>query len=411
MEVYTGKVRKIHDVGPNHYVMEATDKVSSFDRHIGIIPGKGKLLNLMSAKMFELTRHIIKNHMISYNENIMLVEKCVPFKIEVVVRAYMTGSTSTSLWTYYKNGGRNYCGIPLQEGLKKNQKLPNIIITPTTKGEIDVPISREDIVSQGYMTQEEVDIVFSKALELFRYGESIATKMDMILVDTKYEFGRNSRGEIILIDEVMTCDSSRYWQLSTYMDRFLNNVEPVKLDKDCVRDWVKATVDDPYKDDIPPIPQNAIDRVCKAYTTFYESLSNVVPDANPCVVIFSGSPRDANHVQKIIDACNQFDIKCVSYVASAHKKPKTVLELIDTYDNNPNFNKVVYITVAGRSNALSGVVASNSVRPVIACPPFADKDDMMVNINSTLQCPSYVPVMTILEPINVAISINRIFST
>ena len=166
MDFYNGKVRNVHDLGNNYLLMEATDKVSSFDRHIGVIPGKGRLLNLMSARMFELTRHIIKNHMVSYNENVMLVEKCTPFKIEVVIRAYMTRSTSTSLWTHYKNGSRNYCGIELAEGYLKNQKLTETIITPTTKGETDVPISRENIVSEGYMTPEEVDFVFSKAMEL-----------------------------------------------------------------------------------------------------------------------------------------------------------------------------------------------------------------------------------------------------
>ena len=409
MDFYNGKVRNVHDLGNNYLLMEATDKVSSFDRHIGVIPGKGRLLNLMSARMFELTRHIIKNHMVSYNENVMLVEKCTPFKIEVVIRAYMTGSTSTSLWTHYKNGGRNYCGIELAEGYLKNQKLTETIITPTTKGETDVPISRENIVSEGYMTQEEVDFVFSKAMELFRYGEKIATQMGMILVDTKFEFGRNKNNEIILIDEVMTCDSSRYWGLNSYMDRFLNNVEPEKIDKDCVRDWVRENVQDPYKDTIPDIPDNIIRKVQNAYTRFYEGLMNVQPTRSNIVVIFSGSPKDESHVNKLISNCESQGLQCVSYVASAHKKPRKVLELIETYDTNLNYNNVVYVTVAGRSNALSGVVASNSTRPVIACPPFADKDDMMVNINSTLQCPSYVPVMTILEPINVALSIKRIF--
>jgi len=409
MERYSGKVRKVYDLGHHHLLMEATDKVSSFDRHIGIIPGKGKLLNLMSARMFELTRHIIKNHMISYNENVMLVEKCTPFKIEMVVRAYMTGSTSTSLWTHYQKGSRDYCGVTLADGYVKNQKLKEIIITPTTKGDVDVPISKADIVSQGYMSQEEVDYVYQKAMDLFKYGQKIATKSGLILVDTKFEFGKNKDGEIILIDEVMTCDSSRYWDLATYMDMFLHQKEPKKIDKDCVRDWVREKVNDPYKDEIPDIPGDVIEKVQFAYSGFYNSLLSVQPDQENIVVIFSGSDKDDNHVNKIIAACQELGLKCVSYVASAHKKPRKVLELIDTYDHNDNYHKVIYVTVAGRSNALSGVVAANSKNAVIACPPFSDKDDMMVNINSSLQCPSYVPVMTILEPINVAISIQRIF--
>ena len=409
MEIYSGKVRKVYDLGHDHLLLEATDKVSSFDRHIGIIPGKGKLLNLMSARMFEMTSHIIKNHMISYNENVMLVEKCTPIKIEMVVRAYMTGSTSTSLWTHYKNGARDYCGVPLADGYVKNQKLKEIIITPTTKGDIDVPISKNDIVAQGYMSQTEVNYVYEKAMELFQYGQKIAIKAGLILVDTKFEFGKNKEGEIILIDEVMTCDSSRYWDLDTYMEMFLQHREPKKIDKDCVRDWVKSKVSDPYNEEIPDIPMEIIERVQNAYQGFYEKLLSVQPDRENIVVIFSGSDKDAKHVNKIITACQDQDLRCVSYVASAHKKPRKVLELIETYDTNVNYNKVIYVTVAGRSNALSGVVAANSKNAVIACPPFSDKDDMMVNINSSLQCPSYVPVMTILEPINVAISIRRIF--
>lgn len=409
MEVYSGKVRKVFDLGNDNLLMQATDKVSSFDRHIGIIPGKGKLLNLMSARMFDLTRHIIKNHMISYNENVMLVEKCNPFKIEVVVRAYMTGSTSTSLWTHYKNGYRDYCGVLLEEGYLKNQKLKNIIITPTTKGAIDVPISKEDIVSQGFMTQSEVNYVYDKAMALFQYGHKLAAKAGLILVDTKFEFGKNKDGEILLIDEAMTCDSSRYWELASYMDMFLNNREPIKIDKDCVRDWIKDNVNDPYTDDIPVIPKDIVKKVQLAYAGFYEKITDVRPVKEDIVVIFSGSEKDAKHINKIITCCQEQGLKYVSYIASAHKKTRKVLELIKVYDNNPNYHKVAYVTVAGRSNALSGVVASNSNRPVIACPPFTDKDDMMVNINSTLQCPSYVPVMTILEPINVALSIKRIF--
>jgi phosphoribosylaminoimidazole-succinocarboxamide synthase len=409
--VYTGKVRNVYDLGGNYLLMEATDKVSSFDRHIGTIKDKGVMLNQMSTLMFDKTRHIIQNHFISSRGNTMLVRKTTPFKIEVIVRGYITGNTNTSLWTHYANGSRNYCGVILPEGLVKNQKLEEPVVTPTTKGEVDEPISREDITAKGYMTLDEVDYVYKKALELFNHGTRIAARAGFILVDTKFEFGRaHDNGEIILIDEVLTCDSSRYWLMGTYNQRFSEGKEPEKLDKDKVRDWVKENVSDPYNEPIPEIPDNIKLQVHDAYLRFYSAIcSHHVPREN-IAVIFSGSEKDEAHVNKIKKCLTEQNIHYVSYVASAHKKPRLVLDLIQTYDKNVNFNKVAYITVAGRSNALSGVVAANSIRPVIACPPFGDKDDMMVNINSTLQCPSNVPVMTILEPSNVALSIKRIFS-
>tara|TARA_B100001093_G_C26826151_1_gene1014091 strand:+ start:277 stop:1563 length:1287 start_codon:yes stop_codon:yes gene_type:complete len=421
--IYSGKVRNIYNFGDDYLIMCATDRVSSFDRHIGTIPGKGKLLNKMSEFWFNETKNIIKNHLIISGDNISIVHKCKPIMIEVIVRAYITGNTNTSLWTHYNNGSRVYCGITFPENLKKNQKLEKPVITPTTKGKEDIPISKEDIVSNGYMTIDECNYVFEKALELFKCGESIADKGGLILVDTKYEFGKNKNGEILLMDELHTCDSSRYWKKSNYIERFNEGKEPEKYDKDCIRDWVKSNCD-PYKDDIPEIPENIIDKAYNCYEEFYNTIISTHSEdvnilqkqdesnAGYCVVILSGSDKDESHVNKITYEINNQDkdIEVISFVASAHKNTLEVLKIIDTFENKTNiYSKIIWVTVAGRSNALSGVVASNTKFPVIACPPFSDKLDMIVNIQSTLQCPSYVPVMTILEPINVAIAIKKIF--
>ena len=410
--IYEGKVRNIYTLGNKHLLMRASDRVSSFDRHIGTIPGKGELLNKMSEFWFNKTKHIIDNHLIATQNEVALVKRCEPFKIEMVVRGYITGNTTTSLWTHYKNGSRVYSGNKLPEGLIKNQKLEYPIITPTTKGKVDKPISREGIIAEGYMTQEECDYIYRKSLELFVFGQKVADKAGFILVDTKYEFGKTVDGKIILIDEVHTCDSSRYWLKDSYADRFANGAEPEKLDKDCVRDWVKSNCD-PYKDNIPTLPQEIIMKAYNSYKFFYHTISLGRPESSMfnqenLVVIVSGSIKDAEHVDKLTNEINKENILVESYVSSAHKNTRDVLNLIDKY--NMDKRNIIWVTVAGRSNALSGVVAANSEYPVIACPPFSNKTDMIVNVNSTLQCPSNVPVMTVLEPVNVALVIKRIFN-
>mgnify|MGYP001374843464 CR=1 FL=1 len=260
-------------MGENYLLLKASDRVSSFDRHMGIIPGKGELLNKMSKYWFNKTKHIIPNHLLSTEKNVALVKRCKPIMLEIVVRGYITGSTSTSLWTHYKNNERNYCGITLPDGLQKNQILKQPIITPTTKGKIDKPISKQEIINEGYLNETECDFIFEKALELFNYGQSIASKAGFILVDTKYEFGRDSEGNIILMDELHTCDSSRYWKADTYNELFLNNKEPEKIDKDIIRDWIKKKCN-PYLDNIPKIPDNLIKKEEDIYNYFYLLLYN-----------------------------------------------------------------------------------------------------------------------------------------
>ena len=269
--IYQGKVRNIYDMGDDFLLMKTSDRVSSFDRHICTIDGKGELLNKMSQFWFNKTSHIIPNHLLSTKHEFTLVKRCKPIMIEFVVRGYITGSTSTSLWNHYKNGKREYCGLHLPDNLKKNQKLKNPIITPTTKGKVDKPISRKEIIND-YLTEKQCDFIYEKAMELFCFGQKIAEKVGFILVDTKYEFGIDNNGNILLIDEVHTCDSSRYWIKDTYEERFQQNLEPEKLDKDCVRDWVKQRCD-PYKDDIPPIDPNIIKKVYDSYSYFYNKIS------------------------------------------------------------------------------------------------------------------------------------------
>ena len=420
---YVGKVRKVTDIGYNMLLMTASNRLSAFDRHMCDIVNKGYILNYISKWWFQNTEHIIKNHFIHAEDNHMLVKKTDPIKLEFIVRGYMTGSTSTSIWPMYKSGNRNMYGLEFRDGYQKNQKLDEIILTPTTKGVSDHPITLTEIVEEGYLSQQELDFIASKSKELFLYGQQEAAKRGLILVDTKYEFGKVGN-EIILIDELHTCDSSRYWKIDTYQTRFDQGQEPEKYDKDCVRDWVKNNCD-PYNDPIPAIPDEVIQKVEDVYSQYYSLFMNeLINNSNMTeeifvsnyfdnihqskVVILSGSQSDMKHNLKLQTELKKKGIYAKIHVSSAHKNTRQVLEILEKY--NSFSGKLIYVTVAGMSNALSGVVSCNTQFPVIACPPHADKDDMMVNIQSTLQCPSNVPAMTILRPDNVALAISKVFA-
>ena len=421
--VYNGKVRCVEDIGYNCLILSASDRLSAFDKYICDIPNKGLILNNISVWWFNKTKHIIDNHYLHHTNNHMMVKKTKPIKLEIIVRGYMTGSTNTSIWPMYNRGERDIYGIKFRDNYTKNEKLDNIIITPTTKGSTDRPITPKEILELMYLTEEQWNFISNKALELFRFGQEEASKKGLLLVDTKYEFGMLNN-KIILIDELHTCDSSRYWLKESYDDRFKLGLEPEKFDKDAIRDWVKG-VCDPYKDDIPEIPNNVLQNVSNIYREYHSILtdndinqnSNISKDLvinnyfkenHPeLVVILAGSVKDEQHVNKIIKHCNQLNIYTINYYSSAHKNTRDVLSILEQYEKQNR--KIVYVTVAGRSNALSGVVASNTRFPTIACPPFKDNTDLQVNINSTLICPSKVPVMTILEPENVAISVQKIF--
>ncbi|KAL6581302.1 Phosphoribosylaminoimidazole-succinocarboxamide synthase (SAICAR synthetase) [Orobanche minor] len=227
-----GKVRDIYD-GGDYLVLVTTDRQSAFDRVLASIPFKGQVLNEISLWWFNQTQHIVPNAVVcSPDRNVTIAKKCSVFPVEFVVRGYVTGSTDTSLWTVYQNGVRNYCGNELPDGMVKNQKLSANILTPTTKAaDHDVPITPEEIIQKGLMSESDYIEASKAALSLFAYGQRIAREHGLILVDTKYEFGKGSDGAVLLIDEVHTPDSSRYWIADSYEDRFQNGLEPENIDK------------------------------------------------------------------------------------------------------------------------------------------------------------------------------------
>ena len=273
----TGKVRDQYDLGEK-LALITTDRQSAFDRVLASIPFKGQVLNLTSAWWFDQTKDIIQNHVLSIPDpNVTIAKKCDVFPIEFVVRGYITGSTSTSLWTVYNNGDREYCGNALPEGLKKNQKLDENMITPTTKDENhDMPISPEAIVNDGWMTSEDWNFCSQKAMQLFDFGQRTALENGMILVDTKYEMGKDSNGKIVLIDEIHTPDSSRYWIAESYNDRIEKNKEPQNIDKEFLRLWFVDNCD-PYNDDtLPEAPLDLVAELSSRYIYLYETITGSV---------------------------------------------------------------------------------------------------------------------------------------
>ena len=273
-EKKVGKVRDVY-IGKDSITLISTDRHSSFDRIIAHVPFKGAVLNQISAFWFENTKDIIPNHVLSVPDpNVLVAKKCAPLPIEAIVRGYITGVTSTSLWTHYRDGKRDFGNFVLSEGLKKNQKLDEPVFTPTTKHEKhDRALSPDEIVAEGLMSKEMITEVEKITKALFKRGQEIALARGLILVDTKYEFGLDEHGKLILIDEIHTPDSSRYWKAGSYEERFEKNEEPEYFDKEFLRMWFKDNCD-PYKDEVlPKAPPDLVAELSRRYIEIYETIT------------------------------------------------------------------------------------------------------------------------------------------
>ncbi len=240
-EKYEGKVRDTYKTAHGTRVLVTTDRISAFDRVLGTIPFKGQVLTKLAGWWFEKTKSVVPNHLVRVvDPNALECIDCKPLLVEMVVRAYITGSTSTSIWTHYQRGERTFCGHRLPDGLRKNQKLPGPILTPATKapkGEHDVSGSREEILATRQVSADDFDRGAELVMKLFEAGQRICAERGLILVDTKYELGKTKNGDILVIDEIHTPDSSRFWMQSSYDERFEAEREPEAFDKDFVRNW------------------------------------------------------------------------------------------------------------------------------------------------------------------------------
>ena len=416
-KIHSGKVRESFRIDDKTRMFVVSDRVSSFDSVLNnLIPNKGAVLNGITNYWFEKTRNIIDNHLIkAIDPNISLVKETEPIKVEMIVRGYLTGS----MWRGYKKGQRVFSGVEAVDGLTQNQKFPTPIVTPTTKEEHDEEITPQNIVKTGLTTKAIYDKLQDISLQLFELGTNELAKKGIILVDTKYEFGLLN-GEIILIDEIHTPDSSRFWDKAAY------DKDPLKvdsMDKEFIRQWLLNN----KKNSVVPnvLPEEVIAEASQKYVDIYEKI--VEKEFKTCgadvrdriywnllqaglikdgfVSIVMGSPMDMPHCEKIKAALDKYDIFVDMRVTSAHKNGERIGGIAEVYNNSLEPGCV--IAVAGRSNGLGGALAANLAIPMINCPPFKDKIDMMVNINSSLVMPSKTPASTVIDVSSAALAALR----
>ncbi len=417
-KIHAGKVRDSIRIDEQTRMIVVTDRLSAFDRVLKTpIPHKGAVLNGIANFWFEKTRHIINNHFLkAIDPNITLVREAVPIRVEMVVRGYLTGS----MWRGYQKGQREFSGVAVPDGMTRNQRFTQPIVTPTTKEKSDREISPANLVREGWVDSKTYASMEKTALELFAFGAHLLEERGIILVDTKYEFGLIN-GEIVLIDEIHTPDSSRFWRVEDYHAN-RENVE--QIDKEYVRQWLlNHQVNNEYP---MTLPENVVQETTRRYQEIYEMITggklettsalsiyarmthNLVKEGimkDGYVVIVMGSPSDLEHCQKIANYIERYSIMTDLRVMSAHKNGEEIVKFAQEY--NGSIEPGVVIAVAGRSNGLGGALAANLNLPVLNCPPFKDNADLMVNINSSLVMPSQTPAATVVHPDNAAYAALR----
>ena len=283
---YIGKVRDCLMTGGERIII-VTDRLSAFDAVVGTIPFKGQVLNQLAQFWFEHTKAIAPNHMLRVPDpNVMVARECTPLPVELVMRAYLTGVTSTSIWKAYEAGARTFCGHALPDGMRKNEPLPTPILTPSTKaakGDHDVSVSRADLLAMGKIDAAVFDRAADIAAALFDEGQRHAAKQGLILADTKYEMGLDGDGNIVVIDEIHTPDSSRYWYANDYAERLARGDEPRSLDKEFVRRWLAGEAK--WSGDGPPpiMPDEIRIEAARRYIASFELVTGTtfVADTRP----------------------------------------------------------------------------------------------------------------------------------
>lgn len=273
---HRGKVRHSYDLSDGRRVMVASDRLSAFDRILCAVPFKGQVLTQTARFWFAQTADICRNHVLDHPDpNVVVGERLRILPVEIVVRGHLAGTTGTSILTLYKAGRREMYGFRLPEGLRANEALPEPVITPTSKAEDgahDEPLTPGEILERGLVSPAQWEELTATALALFRRGQAVAARRGLIFADTKYEFGTDREGRIVLADEIHTPDSSRYWRASSFAERFEAGEAPESFDKDVVRAYVAARCD-PYRDDIPEIPREIVLRTAAVYAEAFEAIT------------------------------------------------------------------------------------------------------------------------------------------
>jgi fusion protein PurCD len=413
--LHRGKVRDSYRIDDSTRLIVVSDRLSAFDSVLETaIPHKGAVLNGLANFWFEKTAHIIPNHVKGMvDANAMLVKEAQPIKVEMVVRNYLTGSMLRG----YQSGQRTFSGVTVPDGLTKHQQFPTPIVTPTTKEESDREITPENLVSEGWVSQELYDKMAEKALELFKVGSDLLASQGIILVDTKYEFGLLN-GELILIDEIHTPDSSRFWSAADYAQ---NPEGAEQMDKEYIRQWLIANKKDGAypRALIPEVTQEAVNRYLDIYqrivgqplATADETatggnvanrlVSNLVKAGlmkDAWVSIVVGSPTDEEQGQKIRSLFDGYEVFTQLHVTSAHDNNAEIDPMTEVW--NRSIEPGVIITVANLGNGLGDALAANVNVPVISCPPL--KADAEQALNTSALTPGGAPTLLVAHLDNAA---------
>lgn len=405
--LHRGKVRDSLRVDAKTRLIVVTDRISAFDHQLETpIPHKGAVLNSLSRFWFERTRSICPSHYLgAVDAQAMLVREARPIRVEMVVRAYITGS----MWRAYEKGKRTFSGVAVPEGLKKNQKLPKPILTPTTKEASDREVTPAEIIDLKLADQPTYDEMARVSLELFKAGTDLLASKGLLLVDTKYEFGTVD-GRLTLIDEVHTPDSSRFWSAEDFAK---DPATCVEMDKEYVRKWLL----DHTKDGEPmplKLPDDVVAEASRRYLALYERVTGSPLGLAPMdprdrlyrslvrerilkdgfVAIFMGSTSDQAHCARLKEALEKYEVYVDQRVVSAHRNGEEIARMAQEY--NDAVEPGAAIAVAGLSNGLGGALAANLAIPVFNSPPFKDQTDLLVNVNSSLMMPSKLPAATVI---------------
>ncbi|VVB74845.1 Phosphoribosylaminoimidazole-succinocarboxamide synthase [Candidatus Tiddalikarchaeum anstoanum] len=432
-QLYAGKTGRVHKFGDT-IALGRIDSVSSFDIvSEQYIPFKGVCLNKQAVAGHELdakNAEVPSAYEKSPDSNIMIQKAAKNTGIEWIVRGYFTGS----LWKNYNNKKmREFPWFKLPEGLKQFQKFDEYMFTPTTKAVTghDLDISLEEIVKRKLCTQEQLELMKDYCFRLFEEGSKRAEAAGYILVDTKYEFGFLPDGTIVVIDEINTLDSSRFWDKTDYEAKITAGKSPEEWSKEFAR---AAFVEGGYKEGdtrLPLLSEEQIMKISSIYVDMTQRLTgekitynpnymdinrrilnnlrkeNLIKSGKGLVVLLAASDKDAEHYSKISKKLQELDIPVIMPTpTSAHKHTKEVLDTVEYY--NRSTEPLVYIAVAGRSNGLGPVVAGNTKFPVISCPPFSDNATMQMDIWSSLRMPGELPMSVIIDPANAALEAKRI---
>ncbi len=420
----SGKVRDRYLTPDNDLILITTDRISAFDSVLGTIPGKGEVLTRISAFWFEHMKDIMDSHMIAVPDpSVMVCRNLTTIPVEVVVRGYITGVTDTSIWGSYAKGEREIYGIHFREGYQKNDRLDEPIITPTTKAEAghDERLTEKEITDQAIVDPETWKKVRTGALFMFHRAQEIARKRGFILADAKMEFGVDEEGNLYVIDELFTPDSSRFWRADTYEKRIIQGLEPENYDKEYLRIALKKLQTEKQWKIGDQIPEDIRAETARRYLALAEAITGVpiappmespkrrIPRNilrwlaeqtvhtetrrdQPFVVIMMGSEKDRAYADTIAETLDLFDIPYEFRQRSAHKDPLGVLEILEKYEEDPHAQAVI-IAVAGKSNALGAIADAGTIFPVISAPPLSAED--WYDVFSSLRMPSGIGSATV----------------